>query len=212
MAEDLVSEFAGVAGAGNEQGYAVVVADAGDGEAEPSEFADVGLVRACPDDLFEDLAAVGALDLQVVELVGGVLDPGPQAAFLCLLAYPEAADVAAADPTEVLTAQAEDRAVVDHAAGFVAHGCVDDLAVGELADVAGDAGLHQQFGVGACDLVFTQGREVYGGGCLSAGPVLFGGAVIAEGVGEPVAVVFAEVAGDRSGARVKACVFGEFGF
>ena len=70
---------------------------------------------------------------------------------------------------EVLTAQAKDRPVVDHAAGFVAHGCVDDLAVGELADVAGDAGLHQQFGVGACDFVFTQGeRSMAAAACRQA--------------------------------------------
>ena len=188
-----------------------MAADAGDGEPEPSQLVHHGLVGPGPDDLGEDAAAVRPLDLEVVELVGGVLHPGPQAPLLGLAAEPQPAGVAAADPAEVLAGEPEDRAVVDHPAGVVAHGRVDDLAVGEPAHVAGDAGLQQQLGVGARHLVLAQRRQVDDRRGLPAGPVLGDGAVAGVGPGQPVAVVLGEVAGEPGGAGVEAGLLGELG-
>jgi hypothetical protein len=103
------------------------VADAADRETEPFELADRRLARRRPDDLFEDVAALRALQGDIVHLVGGGAHPGLEALLLRLLAQPDAAIVIAADPAEVLVAEAKQRAVVDHAAVFVAHGRIDHL-------------------------------------------------------------------------------------
>ena len=44
----------------------------------------------------------------------------------------------AADEAEPVRGQPEDRRIIQHPAGLVAHRGIDDLAVRELPDVAGD--------------------------------------------------------------------------
>ena len=85
MAEDLEPQLTGVASAGQDDRNTLRSADPCHREAEPSQFSYRGLVGAGPDDVAEDLPAQRTLDLQVVELVGGVPDPGPQSTFLGLL-------------------------------------------------------------------------------------------------------------------------------
>ena len=136
MAEDLVAELAGVAGARHHHRRPVVVADAADQEAEPLELLERGLGGRRPDQLLHDLAALGALDGEVVQLVGRGLDPHLQAQSLGQLAQPDAVVLVAADEAEVVVAEPEDRGVVDHAAGLVADRGVDHLPHRQLADVA----------------------------------------------------------------------------
>ena len=154
-------------------GDAVVVADPADGEAEPRRISsNARLRRRSPDDLLQHVAAGRALHREVVQLIGGGLDPDlVQAEPLGLLAQPHAAIVVAADRSGSWCPQPEHRAVVDHAAGLVAHRGVDHLPVGELADVAGARGLQQLLGVGPEHLELPQRREVHDGGLLAAGPV-----------------------------------------
>ena len=212
VAEHFEAELAGVAGARHHQRDPVVVADTGDGEPEPSQLRDRRLVGTGPDHLLQDLSAVGPLDLEVVELLGGAAHPCLQPQALGLLPQPHAAVAQLpADPAEVLAPEPEHGAVVDHAAGVEAHGGVRHLAVGELADVAGDAGLHQQLGVGAGDLVLAQRGEVYGRRGLPAGPVLLDGAVGGVGIGQPVAAVLAEAAGQPGGAGMEPGLLGQLG-
>ena len=75
-----------------------------------------------------------------------------------LFAQPDTACVATTYPAKVVLAEAKNGAVVDHAAIFIAHRGVHDLADREPPDIAGHAGLQQQFGVRAGNLVFTQRR------------------------------------------------------
>ena len=156
VAEDLEAQLARVAGARHDDRDAVRMADPGDREAEPAQFLDRCLVGSGPDHLREDLPAERSLDLHVVELVGGVADPCVEAELLRLPAQPESAGVRSADPPEVVGTQSEQRPVVDHSAGVVAHGGVDDLADGQLAYVAGHARLQQQLGVRARHLVLAK--------------------------------------------------------
>ena len=88
VAENLVAELAGVAGARDDDGHALRVADAGDREAEPFEFADRRLQRRGPDDLLEDVAALRALHGDVVHLVGRGAHHDLQPELLGLLAKP----------------------------------------------------------------------------------------------------------------------------
>ena len=70
MAQDLVAELAGVAGARDHDRHALRIADAGDREAEPFEFGDRRLQRRGPDDLLQYVAALRPLHGDVVHLVG----------------------------------------------------------------------------------------------------------------------------------------------
>ena len=134
-----------------------------------------------------------------------------EAHVLGLLAEPQPAGIGAADPSEVVGAEAENRAVIDHAAGVVAHGGVDDLSDGQFADIAGQAGLEEQFGIRAGHLVLAQRREVDDPGLFPDSPVLVNGAVVGVVVGQPVAGVFGEVSGELGGSGVEARLLGEFG-
>ena len=84
-----------------------------------------------------------------------------EAELLGLLAQPDAAIVVAADPAEIVLAEPEQRAVVDHAAMLVAHGGIDDLADAELLHVAGQRVLQQRLGVRAGHLELAQRRQVH---------------------------------------------------
>ena len=101
----------------------------------------------------------------------------------------------AADEAEVVVGHAEDGRVVDHAAGVVADGGVDDLADREPARVARDRRLDQRLGVGPEHLPLAQRREVHDDGLLAAGPVLLDGALVGEAGRQPVAAVLGDVAG-----------------
>ena len=79
-----------------------------------------------------------------------------EAELLGLPAQPESAGVRSADPPEVVGTQSEQGPVVDHSAGVVAHGRVDDLGDGQFSYVAGYAGLQQQLGIGARHLVLAK--------------------------------------------------------
>ncbi len=204
VAEDLVAELAGEAGARDDDRRAVEGADAADREAEPAELLERGLRRRGPDDLLQDVAALRALHGDVVQLVRRGAHPGLQAELLRLLAHPDARQVAAADPAEIVLAEPEDGAVVDHAAVLVGDGGVDDLADRELLHVAGDAGLDQLLRVRPRHLVLAQGREVHDGGVAPAGPVFLDRAEPGELLRQPVAVVLDEVAGVGGEARLEA--------
>ena len=146
-----------------------------------------------------------------MQLVGGVTYPDVEAHFLSLLPEPQSTGVTAADPPEVVLGEAVDRPVVDHSSGVVAHRRVDDLADGQLADVAGHACLEEELGIGAYDLVLAQRRQVDDPRLLAGGPVLVEGAMVGVTVGQPVAGVFREVAGEFRGSGVESRLLGQFG-
>ncbi len=91
----------------------------------------------------QNVAAFGSLDLQIVQLVGGVAHPGLQPELLRLFAQPQAASVTAANPAKIILPEPEHGAVVDHAAIFITHRGVHHLPDREATDVARDAGLQQ---------------------------------------------------------------------
>src|SRR3954447_15063839 len=114
----LVPRRAAVAGRADDDRDAVVAADPPDEEAEPLELLELRLGRRRPDDLLEDVAAARPLDGHVVQLVGRRLDedalqPEPLGERLEV----DAVVRVAADEAEVVVGDAEDRRVVDHAAG-----------------------------------------------------------------------------------------------
>ena len=124
-----------------------------------------------------------------------------------LLAQPRPGVLVAAHEPEVVVPEPEHRAVVDHAAGLVAHRGVDDLPVREPPDVARDAVLHQRLGVRAQHLELAQRRQVHHGGPLPAGPVLVLRSVGVEAGRQPVAAVLGELPGQRRGPRVERRLF-----
>ena len=70
VAEDLVAELAGVAGARDDDRRPFESADAADGEAEPTELVQRGPRGRRPDDLAQDVAALRTLHGDIVQLVG----------------------------------------------------------------------------------------------------------------------------------------------
>ena len=120
-----------------------------------------------------------------------------------------AAIVVAADPAELVGAVAEQGAVVDHAAVLVAHRRVDHLPDREPADVAGQRALQERLGVGAQHLELAQGREVDRDAALAAGPVFLDRPCLGEAVGQPVAAILGQVAGECRDPAVEAGLLGE---
>ena len=107
---------------------------------------------------------------------------------------------------EMVGGDADDVAIVAHVARFVAPGGVEDLADAAAAHVAGDGAVEHGFGVGAGDVVFEEGGDVYDPGGVADGPVfalegkfVHGGAEVAG----PVAPAMAFAQG--GGAGVKGC-------
>ena len=170
-----------------------------------------GLGGRRPDELLHQLAALGPLHGEVVELVGGGLHEHVQPEPLGELLEPDAGVLVAADEAEVVVAEAEDGGVVDHAAGLVADGGVDHVADGQPARVAGDRPLDQRLGVGAEHLPLAQRGEVHDHGLLAAGPVLGDGALVVVAVGQPVAAVLHEALGELARARVEGRLLGQHG-
>src|SRR6185295_5076232 len=103
------AELAAVAGARDDNGDAVVVADPPDAEAEPLELLEGRLRRRGPDQPGEDLAAPRPLNGEVVQLVGRGLDPRAQP--FGLLLEPDAVVRVAADEAELVVAEPEDGGV-----------------------------------------------------------------------------------------------------
>ena len=203
VAEDLVAELARVAGARDHDRDPLVAADPPDQEAEPLEVLERGLRRRRPDQLAHDVARRRALDRDVVELVGRGLHERLQAELLAQLLQPDPVVLVAADEAEVVVAEPEDGGVVDHPAGLVAHGRVDDLADRQPARVARDRVLDQRLGVGPEHLPLAQRREVHDHGLLAAGPVLGDRALVVEAVRQPVAAVLDEALRELAGPRVE---------
>jgi hypothetical protein len=209
VAPDLVTQFARVAGPRNDDGRSIEVADAPDGEAEPAELFELRLGRRRPRHLIQYLAALRALHRDVVELIGGRLDPDLEAQFLGLLAQP---DAAAADPAEVVGPQPEQRAIVDHAAGLAAHGRIDDLAGREAPYVTGQGVLHQGFSIRTQDLEFPKRRQVDHRDALAARPVFLDRPIVRVTVGQPIAPVLGETTGHFRGARMERRLADRLGF
>ena len=170
-----------------------------------------GCVFGVQTSLLHDRAALGALDGEVVQLIGRGLDVRLEAEALGEVLQPDAVVGVAADEAEVVVAQAEDGGVVDHAAGLVADRRVDDVADGQAAGVAGDRVLDERLGVGSEDLPLAQGGEVHDDGLLAAGPVLGDGALVVVAVGQPVPAVLHEALGQRARARMERRLLGQHG-
>ncbi len=151
MAEDLVAQLARVARARHHDRHALRLADPTHQEPEPPEFVDRRLGRGRPDEPSEDLPAVRPLDRDVVQLVDRRLSRAPwpsPSRSACSRSQMPTAVVAHHEP-EVVLAQPEHRALVDHAALVVAHGRVDDLSRRQPAGVTRDRGLRQRLRVGS---------------------------------------------------------------
>ncbi len=138
-----------------------------------------------------------------MQLVRRLLDPHAEAEAVGLLAEPDAVVLGAPHEAEVRRVEAEDGAVVDHAARVVAERRVDDLPVGEPADVARHRRLQELLRVRPEHLPLPQRREVHDRGALAARPVLVDRAVVVVGRRQPVAVVLGEPPGQRGRARVE---------
>src|SRR6516162_6044687 len=97
MAEDLVAELTRIAGARDDDGSAVMVADPPDGEVEPLDLRQARPRGRRPDDSLQQIAAPGSLDGDIAELVGRGFDPGLEATGRRLVAQPLAGELVAAD-------------------------------------------------------------------------------------------------------------------
>src|SRR5207253_3096471 len=95
-------------------------------EAEPLKLGNRALRRLGPDHVLQNVARLRALHGDVVQLVGRGAHPSLVALLLGLLAEPDAGIIITADPAEIVLAQAEGGAIVDHAAVLVAHGGIDN--------------------------------------------------------------------------------------
>ena len=200
MTEHLIAELARIAGAGHHDRNP---AEPPDGEAEPLQLAHRGLRWGRHHEARQNVPRAGALDADIVELVGRGLHPDLQPVLAGELAQMDPAIVLAADPAEVVLPEAEHGPVVDHAAVLVAHGRIDHLVDGELLDVARDGELHQRLGVRADHLELAQGRQVHDRDPLAAGPVFGDRPLVRVAVREPEPAIFGELAGERGGARVE---------
>ncbi len=190
MAKDLIPQLAGIPRARHHDRGARRPANPAHGKAEPAQFIDRRLVGRGPDHLPDDLAAVRPLDRQVVQLVGAAAHHRLQPQLFRLFADPDPAKVVTADPAELVAAQAEQRAVVDHPAMVVAHGGIDDLTLAQLLHVARQHPLHQGFRIRPRHLPLAQGGQVQHHRRLAAGPVFLYCAVRGIDLRQPVTPVF----------------------
>ena len=188
-----------------------MVADPPDRKAEPAELLDRGLGGRRPNHVLEDVSALRTLDGHVMELVGRRANPDIEPKLRRLLAHPFAAVVGAPDPAEIVVAEAEGGAVVDHAPGLVAHGGIDHLAGRQPAHVPGEHPLHQAFGIRPQHLEFPQRRQVHDDRPLAAGPVFVQRTAVGETVGQPEAVIFGEVSRVLGKPAVETGLPSEFG-
>ncbi|MCY1307966.1 hypothetical protein D9M70_579390 [compost metagenome] len=135
-----------------------------------------------------------------MNLLTGGFDPDLHAQLLRLLAQPDSGVVLAADPAEVIRAQAQQGAVVEHAAMLVTHRRVHHLPHRQAPHVAGQAVLQQGFGVGADDLELAQGGQVHHRHPFAATQVFLDGAIAVITQGQPPVAVVDEAAGQGAGS------------
>ena len=200
MAEELVAELARVAGARDDQRQALRAADPRRSRSGTSSSSANGV-------------CVGGVQIDPRSRISRLV--GPWTATLCSSSVDSLTQTRrpsrsacsrsqtpsySAPPTKrkLSGAMPEHGAVVDHPARLVAHRRVDDLAVGEPADVARHRRLQQRLGVGAEDLELPQRREIHHRRLLAAGPVLVDRAEVVVRGRQPVAVVLGEAARQRA--------------
>ena len=129
-----------------------------------------------------------------MQVIGRGSHPGLQPPLLRQLPQPLSAILIAADPAEIVAAQAEHRAVVEHAAMLVTHGGIDHLPHRQLADVPGAGDLQQGLRIRPRHLELAQRRQVQHHRPLAAGVIFLYRAVVVEFRRQPVAAVFGEIA------------------
>ncbi|MNQ98108.1 hypothetical protein D3C85_1137820 [compost metagenome] len=135
-----------------------------------------------------------------MDLFAGGLDPDFHAELVRLLAQPDPGVVFAADPAEIVRAQAQQGAVVEHAAVLVAHRRVHHLPHCQAPHIAGQAVLQQGFGVGADDFEFAQGGQVHHRHPFAATQVFLDRAIAVITQSQPPVAVVDETAGQGAGA------------
>ena len=128
-------------------------------------------------DLAQQIAAGWPLHRHVVQLVRRGPHKHLQLQFFRQLAQPFPAVIRSTDPAEVILAQPEHCAVVNHAAVLIAHGGIDHLTDRQFLHVARHAPLHQCLGIRAGHFEFAERRQVQDHGGLTAGPILLDRAV-----------------------------------
>ncbi len=161
MAEDLVAELAGVAGARDHDRDAVVAADPADQEAEPLELVERRLSRRRPDRARASGSRLfGPCTARLWSWSVESLQFTPQAEALHLLAQPDAVVFVAADEAEVVLGRGGRRWRRRSCRRSRCRGRVDHLADRQLADVAGHHLLDERLGVRAEHLPLAQRREV----------------------------------------------------
>ena len=212
MAEDLVAQLAGIAGARDHDGDPVVIADPPDGEMEPLDLGQARPGRRRPDDALQHLAALGPLHRDIAELVRRGFDPGLETAGRRLVAQPFAGVFVAGDEAIAVGAHAEGHRIVDHPAALVAERRIGRLPFRQPAHVAGAGQLHQRLGIGPQHLELAQGREVGRNHPFAAGVILVHGAVVVELGWQPVAAIFREIARQRGGPDMEGSLAGQLGF
>ena len=203
VAPDLVAQLAGVTGARDHERRAIGVAQSAHGEAEPLQLGQRGLVRRRPDDGRKHSAAGRALHCDVVQLVRGIADQHLQAQGFGLVLQPDTAEVVTANPAEVVAPQAQQGAVVQHAAMRVAQGGVHDLPDAEFFHIAREAVLEQGFRIRPGDFEFAQGRQIDQHGFFAAGPVFGNRVALGVAARQPETFVFDKVTGQRRGAGME---------
>ena len=205
MAEDLVPELARVAGPRDDDRRSLRLVDASHEEPEPSELARswVGWpgVQTNRWRISRLFGPCTAMLCSCVDRGLHVHVDEPEAFGLFL--QPDAHGIVACHEPEVVLAEAEHRALVDHAAVVVADRRVDDLAHRKATRVARDHGLGERLRVGAEHLELAQGGEVHDRRPLATCPVLGHGALAVEVARQPVARVLDDVAGERLPARLE---------
>src|SRR5262249_17774600 len=110
MTPQLVTELTGVPGARDEQRQPLRSAEPPDREPEPAKIGKGGLGRWRPHQFPQQLTRPWPLHREVMQVIGGVLDPHPvQAELPGDLAQPDAVMLVAADEAESIRGEPEDR-------------------------------------------------------------------------------------------------------
>ena len=93
-----------------------------------------------------------------MQLVRGIANQHLQAQGFGLVLQPDTTEVITANPAEVVAPQAQQGAVIQHAAMRVTQGGVHDLADAEFFHIPREAVLEQGFRIRPGDFEFTQRR------------------------------------------------------
>ncbi len=135
-----------------------------------------------------------------MNLLAGGFDPDLHAELLCLFAQPGPGVILTADPAEIVRAQAQQGAVVEHATVFVAHRRIHHLTHRQAPYIPGQAVLQQGFGVGADDFEFAQGGQVHHRDAFTATEVFLDCAIAVVAQRQPPIAVVGKAAGQGAGA------------